>query len=109
MVIEHPKSKTDIIYPGYKCSCSPTGTHWFIPVAPSIWRCKFCGAVKWLPIDWEESCKFSASVKRLGVEEAYKRALRYKPDVRKQLLRLQKNEDGDQAELLNPLPLMERT
>ena len=71
-----------------RCEDSPTRAHHYVKLVGSIWRCKYCWAVMWLPADLRDATKFSADISRLGFERGYSRQLSFRPKTRDLLTKL---------------------
>lgn len=79
-----------MMYPDSHCSQSPTGAHHSYEVMYSIWRCRYCWAVKWQPRSWEDALKFGNAIRHFGIQTAYARALSRRPKIKEQLIRMEK-------------------
>lgn len=79
----------EIQYPDIRCELSPNHAHYFTPVTPTIWRCRHCWVVVWLPTVWEDCTRFSSDIVRIGLEKAYQKHLQGKPLVRRILKKLE--------------------
>lgn len=79
----------EILFPEPRCEGSPNHAHFFTQVTSSIWRCRHCWHSKWLPNSWEECDAFGNSIRRFGLDGAYKYHLRNKPMIRQILRKLE--------------------
>ena len=60
-----------INFPDYKCSCSPTGAHYYEEIARRIYRCKYCWTPLWQPYEMHEAKLFADSIRHVGLNRAY--------------------------------------
>ena len=90
MEVAYPK------YPDTHCELSPNGAHHYVK-AGGYWICAYCGAGLWLPADFSELQRFGKSIEKYGADEAYRRLLKHRPEIREALLTLEKinQQEGD--------------
>ena len=78
---------------GHKCSKSPTGAHHLVAAVDiaggSIFACKYCDGLEWLPNSYSEAGRFRESIAKLGMVDAYYQILGRHPDAMKLLAKLQ--------------------
>jgi len=79
----------EINYPEPYCEHSPTRRHYYKNLAGSIWRCVYCWAAIWQPLDLESTRILSLDVKRIGLQKAYAKALLHRPKITKLLGKLE--------------------
>lgn len=79
----------DITWPEDRCDLSPNHAHHSVPIFGSIWRCKYCWKCKWQPKYLTEAVQFSISIQKMGVEDAYAKAISRKPGIKKTLRTLE--------------------
>lgn len=84
----------EVTYPKPQCELSPNGAHHFIKVS-GFWRCAHCKAAMWLPTDFVGAQEFSSNVRKLGVEPAYRKLLRYRPQIRRMLVLIEEARQAD--------------
>jgi hypothetical protein len=57
----------------------------------SLYRCKYCGCIKWYPIEPNDLWAMQSNFKLLGPKAGYNKLLLSKPTVFKAILALMKN------------------
>jgi len=68
-------------YPDGRCSESPIGAHHYVHLATGIWRCKYCWAVAWFPLDMGNATSYSNNIRKIGLDRAYGKALEARPGI----------------------------
>lgn len=82
-----------IVWPEDRCDSSPSKAHYFagqIQVdSGTIFECKHCHQVKWLPNSTNECVDFSRRISDIGTQEAYWYTLDFVPAAKKMLALIQ--------------------
>jgi len=82
-----------IVWPDGRCEESPTGAHWMVAgtsiATGSIFQCKHCHAVKWLPNTMVDAEKFTILIRKHGYLEGYRIMLDLHPAARNLLAKIQ--------------------
>jgi len=83
-----------ITWPSAECSSSPSSAHYFIARGDAInggviFRCEYCGEIKWLPTIWADSERLGYMMRYNGVEEGYLRMLNRRPTAKVMVAKLQ--------------------
>ena len=78
----------ELNFPEPYCRYNPDG-HYYLLIDGTIWRCKYCWAVKWLPDQWSETMACSIDIQKLGIQTAYKKWLIHRSKAKELLMKLE--------------------
>ena len=85
----------DISYPETKCEVSPVEAHYYIVLTDGICVCRYCLKSVWLPRNLTDAINLTSSILKLGLQKAYKKALKDKPLIMEALTILEQcRQDG---------------
>lgn len=82
-----------IVWPDHKCADSPTGAHHLMGKVHiskgTLFSCKYCDIVKWLPLVFEEAYELYRLMEIYGYSGGYQRILDKHPKARGVIAKLQ--------------------
>lgn len=67
----------EITWPGSYCDVEQTQPHYMLQTGAisEFWICVKCGAIKFLPLVWEQGVTFTSLIKKVGADEAHRRMI----------------------------------